>query len=52
MHSLRGFAAYLWVRNGRDNLKRALLANAYEEVTHQNLAQLPEDGTLYRAMVD
>ena len=33
VHTLKSFAAYLWARGGQNHLRRAILANAYEEVT-------------------
>jgi hypothetical protein len=52
VHSLRSFTAYLWVRGAREHLKRAIVANAYEEVTQQPLVGLSEETSLYRAMVE
>ena len=49
---LKSFSSYLWVKGGQNNLRRVILANAYQETTQQDFALCPEDSSLYQAMVE
>jgi len=44
------FAAYLWLKNEKEILKKILLSEIYKEVTNVDFALLDEQSTLMKAM--